>query len=835
MPASTARRWIPGRRWTRLLWIAALTACLFQALFLSREVLRDLDGLSSAPIDDVRWTLSQTEVELLRMILALRDAADDPSDLSNVRRRFDVFYGRIDTLATSKLFASFRTSAGVVEELRFVRDFLDRGVTSIDGPDSALAADLPRLTAGARELIPHVRELALAGIPVFAEAADRRRLGFMQTLQQLAIVSVALIGGLALSLLILQRVHRRAKLASAEREIVRRRFEAAITSSLDAVFVIDTWGRVIEANGAAETIFGYPRQDMLGRPVAEMIIPPGDREEYWQRLERFRSTGEAYYAGKGRLRMNLMRQSGKVFPAEVSVSEAQSDEQEVFVTYIRDITADLAAEQELRDAHDRARAGDEAKTRLLTVMSHEMRTPLNGILGSLELIRRDDLSDRQKRLLAAIGTSGELLLSHVNNVLDLSRLDSDRDERRPESFDLDKLVERLTDSLRPTAQARGNDLEWTVLDGPVGAVRGDKRALQQCLVNLIGNAIKFTRDGTVSVEIERLNGGAEAEFRISDTGLGIPADRIGTIFDEFVTIDTDYARENPGTGLGLAITRKLIAAMGGQIEVDSIEGEGSLFTFRIPLPATAAPGEGAAHAPLASLTHSKHVLIVEDNDVNRMILQHMLDELGCTHESAHDGDAGIALARQGRFDLMLLDISMPGKDGIQTLAEIRALENAPSASARAIAITAHARREDRDRILKTFDDIVIKPISLARLAERIGDGGNAQDGRDDVAADFIARFGRDAFRRHLQDLQAGLALLLDTLAGAPGMEQADRDAAHKLAGSAAVLGQTGLRLALQRLERLDDDRWQADGSDLLTRLERESAAISASQDASAAP
>ncbi|WP_282602094.1 PAS domain-containing hybrid sensor histidine kinase/response regulator [Paracoccus sp. PARArs4] len=817
------------RYWTRALWIAALVACLAQTAMLSREVQRGLDRLSTAPIDDVRWTLSQTEVELLRMLLAVKEvstpgARASVDGLREARRRFDIFYSRVNTLATSDRFGRFRQSETVQEALGHVRGFLDRTVPAMDGTDEVLRDSLPRIAEEAEALIPDVRQLTLAGIPVFAQSADQRRMDIMSTLQQLALTALALVVLLVAFLVILWRLQRKATALASEHETMRNRFEAAIASSLDAVFVTDTRGRILEFNGGAERIFGFARDEVLGREIVDLTIPPERREEHLRRLAHYRETGQTEVVGKGRHRLDLMRKSGEVFPAEIAVSAAFSDRQEVFVAFARDITIEQAAEQELRDARDSARAGEEAKTKLLTVMSHEMRTPLNGILGSLDLMDRANLTDRQNRLLGAIRVSGELLLSHVNKVLELSRLDSEHSQSRTEDFDLSALVESVADSLRPTAQDRSNEVTTTFLQGAAGPVCGDKRALQQCLVNLIGNAIKFTRDGEISVEVERM--GDAVEFRVADTGLGIPDDQLERIFDEFVTIDTDYARENPGTGLGLPITRKLVTTMGGTIEVDSLEDEGSLFTIRLPLPvAASAPSDADPQARTACKVTPKHVLIVEDNAVNRMILEHMLDELGCTHESADNGDAGIALAAKGEFDLLLLDISMPGKDGLQTLAGIRALDSQP-ASARAI--TAHAGREDRERILAVFDDILIKPINLARLTEKLAPTA-VPEPEGDVAQDFIARFGRDAFDGHVADLRSEMDGMLDRLADAPALTENDRQQAHKMAGTAAVLGQAPLRQALQRLETLPDARWQGDGPALLAELGREIRRISAAQ------
>lgn len=810
------------RRWKRVLWALAMILCLGQILLLSNEVLRGLNNFSMAPSDDIRWNLSQVEVELLRFENAVHQAQGvGPPDLRQVRTRFDIFYGRLDTLKASDIYAPLRDVPEAMEKLTAAQKFLDEVVVYIDGPDEDLVASLDGIERRIERLLPEVRALALSGIPLFAENSDRRRAEIFTTLRELALTGIALVAGLLLSLFAVQSLYRQLRRSARESDAARSRFEAAVTSSIDAVLVVDTEGSIVEFNGGAEHIFGYSRDEAIGASMSELIVPPEFREAHAAGMARYLETRKPKLVGNGRIRIKAMRRSGEIFPIELAISNADTGRREVFVAYIRDITAELAAEAELREARDKAQAGEKAKSQLLTVMSHEMRTPLNGILGSLELVRGDNLTERQLKLLKAIGVSGELLLSHVNNVLDLSRLDSQQTVNRREDFELIDLVDNLVESMRSYASERRVKLRTDFRDLPPGMVHADKRALQQCLVNLIGNAIKFTRDGSVAVEVEKLPEGEMFEFRVSDTGVGISADDLGRIFDEFMTVDTAYARENPGTGLGLPITRRLIHMLGGEIEVESIEGEGSIFTMRLPLTAkvvTPAPSPTDGQTAQPDTGPSLHVLIVEDNEVNRMILEHMLGDLGCSFESAESGDGGIELARNGLFDLLLLDISMPGKDGLQTLAEIRDLD-VPSSRAPAIAITAHAGQEDRDRILGKFDDILLKPITQARLRQKLtGYSRHTPPPADDPAGDFIARFGQTAYDEQLAALAQQLSGLLGELGDAAELGQAHRAMAHKIAGTAAVLGQPNLREALQRIELLPADDWPRKHPELLRDL-----------------
>lgn len=810
-PKSPARTF---GKWAIVLFACLLVAGLIFIAVLGRGVLGDLRAVSVARTDDVSWRLSQLELELLHAQNAAHAARTDPGDdLSSFRRRFDIFYSRVADLSESETFAALRAVPETDKIFGTTRDFLERTVPLIDGPDDALRAALPALGAELEALRPEVRQLALNGIQQRAAeaAADRER--FSRTLVELAATLLILIAALVVALVVVFMLYRQGQRYLRRTRVVQSRFEAAVKSSLDAVLVIDTAGRIIEFNGGAETVFGFTRQEAIGADMAGLIIPEHLREKHNAGIRRFIETGRKTVIGTGRVRLEGLRKSGEIFPVEMSISVAQTEGESVFVSFLRDITPELRAEEELRTAHDRAQESDRAKSRLLTVMSHEMRTPLNGILGSLALIDRAHLSDRQKRHLKSIELSGQLLLSHVNDVLDLSRLDAEITLRDKGAFDLRELVQNVAQSLSDAAEARSNRLGVAFLSGDLDMVQGYGAALRQCLVNLVGNAIKFTTDGAISIEAERLATDDLVEIRVSDTGVGIAPEDIERIFDEFVTIDTAFSRRNTGTGLGLAITRGLVHAMEGKIEVDSIPGEGSLFVMRLPLPAaprvitgtsSAAPG-----ASSASIPPRQAALIVDDNEINRMVLTDMVRDLGIAVHEASDGATAIDILRERPFDILLLDISMPGIDGIEALYRIRALEVAWR-DIPAIAVTAHASTKDHETILQAdFSGLLVKPVTPGSLREAIAStlGGRATQpppaGPERAPCDFEERFGGDRYRQALDELGAELAQFLDGLEAAAELTDAHRRNAHRLAGSAAVLGRGDLLAHLQELQALD--------------------------------
>ena len=785
--------------------------------YLGRTVVGDLEALSTARHDNINWNMSQLEIETLNLDSATHDALHGhDGNLSQFRKRYDIYYSRVRTLTQSAFYSVINEEPAAQAGLAKITAFIDTTTPIVDGPDSDLRAALPEIQQRIEALQPQVRALSLAGIQVFAREDAKRRAALSLTLVKLAASVFGLIVFLLCALATLLKLHRKGQQVAHENLVVRSRFEAAIESSLDAVLVVDTDGRIVDFNGAAETVFGYSRAEALGGDMAEMIVPAHLRDMHRKGMARFLETGQQRVVGAGRVRLEGLRKSGEVFPVELSISLSEVNGARVFVSFLRDITRELEAEEELRTARDKAQESERAKSDLLTVMSHEMRTPLNGILGSLALLDKDRFDDRQRRLLNSISVSGELLLSHVNDVLDLSSLEKDKPPRDVVTFDLEGLLQQVTDSLMANAEARGNSLSFTCLSPDLGHVTGARRALQQCLVNLLGNAIKFTAEGAVAVEAERLNNGDLVEIRVSDTGVGIAAENMERIFDEFVTIDTAYARQNAGTGLGLAITRRLVDVMGGEIEADSLLGEGSLFTLRLPLPAAsleAGAGAEQARDTVAHLAPEHRALVVDDNDINRMILCEMLQEAGLQVEEAEDGFAALKLISEKRFDIAFLDISMPGIDGIETLNRIRALD-VPWRDLPAIAVTAHAAREDHAAIRQApFADLLVKPIHprdiRAKLACELSPDHQTRQcsSAEEPGADFRLRFGEARYRQALATFETEMDALLADLREMHALSDDARRKAHKLSGSAAILGQGAAHARLQAIEHCDADGW----------------------------
>ncbi len=808
------------------------------------EARAEIDRLAVASADSSLWTLAQSEVELLTLRDRLFDAALAPEtrDLADVRRRFDIFFARMNILAEGQVLAILRTDPGVRAALDDVQTGLRALVPLIDGPDDALLAALPQVTAELDQMTTALREISLRGVQQFSEVAVERRTRVSQVLTDLAIFAGVLVGlllvvltGLLLQLFQLRRARMKSKAAET-------RLRTVIETALDAVVVTDSNGLILDCNGAAEAMFGFAQSDMIGRPVSVIIQPPADALQ-----TETADVARHLLGGRGIAQFEARDTSGRSFPVEVATSLARDTDQDVVVSFMRDISARAAAEQELVDARDKALAGEKAKSDLLAVMSHEMRTPINGIMGSLEVLADTALSDKQHRFVDAIHSSGEMLLRHVNAVLDISRIDADGAVIVQEVFAPLDVIETAIRALDGQAVARGNVVVLDVLTESLGLCRGDATSLAQVMLNLIGNAIKFTKNGKITVEVERILQSDNVEIRITDTGVGIAPEDHDRIFSEFVTLDTRYAREVEGSGLGLAIVRRLCHLMQGEVGVESEPGQGSVFWVRVPLTAVV---DGADHersdcadGPVAPCEGARapRILLVEDNEINLLVAREMLASLGWHVTEAQDGQAAIACARKAAFDLVLMDISMPGMSGLDATAAIRS-GCALNRLTPIVAITAHDPGADLSRFCSAgISEVVTKPVGkqalralLARFVAKdsarrepdVALAPGSSDAQTELAATLgpqeAARITAIAHREIVQTLGRLTQMKPDHVACQSGSD------IHHLAGLAGIVGFAGVRTELLAAQAAAG---QGDGAALMARLTKAQQALAMSYEA----
>ncbi len=433
-------------------------------------------------------------------------------------------------------------------------------------------------------------------------------------------------------------------------------------SSLDALIAIDGKGAILEFGPTAETMYGYRRDEVLGRPVHEVVIPERLRDAHRQGMKNYHATGEGPVLNN-RVEVPSVRRDGSEFDAELTVVPFELDGRQLFLAFVRDISERKRHEAEINAARELAEQASEAKSRFLAHMSHEIRSPLNAVLAAVELLEGTTLDPEQVRFARTAGNSGRVLLGLINHILDFSRIEAGQQELRAEPVELRRLVAETLEIARPRAQGRGN-LLLAAADSDVPVrVRGDAGVLRQVLVNLVDNANKFTENGVVGVRLSRA-GGAEDQLciEVSDSGIGIPREKLENLFEEFVQADQTHATRFDGTGLGLAIVRRLCELMGGSVEVRSEEGRGSC--FRVVLPVSG--GEGARAVPGGVF----RVLAVADEPLLKEMLAHQVRVAGGTLTVC---DAGELDAYAGQaFDRVIADAALMDPRDAAALERLRA-------------------------------------------------------------------------------------------------------------------------------------------------------------------
>jgi two-component system sensor histidine kinase/response regulator len=463
-----------------------------------------------------------------------------------------------------------------------------------------------------------------------------------------------------------------------EQRLAQERFRRVIEGAPNAMVVVDRRGSIQLVNAATEQMFGYSREELINHSV-EMLVPVEFRDAHVRHRNEFIREPATRAMGPGR-ELTGQRRDGAKFPVEIGLSPIQLEGQSVVLASIYDATKRRQAEDALVAAKEAAESASRAKSDFLANMSHEIRTPMNAIIGMTELVLEANPNPIQKEYLTIVLESAESLLVIINQILDFSKIEAGRLELESIDFCLHDEVGDTQKVLGHRAHAKQLELAWQIDPDVPSHVRGDATRLRQVLVNLVGNAIKFTHQGEVVVEIRRQSSDDShvwLNFIVRDSGIGIPADRQQRIFQAFEQADTSTTRQYGGTGLGLAISDRIIEAMHGSIGIESEPDKGTSFHFTVQLELADAPDPEpfTLDHDLADLT----VLVVDDNETNRLILNGMLENWGIQVATAADGRQALEwllrmVDNESIHPILISDVSMPGMDGFTLAKEIRSRE-----------------------------------------------------------------------------------------------------------------------------------------------------------------
>jgi PAS domain S-box-containing protein len=622
-------------------------------------------------------------------------------------------------------------------------------------------------------------------------------------------------------------------------------------------------GRYLLCNLAFERLVGRPRDAIVGHNVDELL----PRAE----ADRHGAVDQDLLRG-GATRQYECRADLPDGPRDLLVVKAAVRDEEAVVgitAAIVDITEIRTREREqrrtletLRKAKEEAEAGTRAKSDFLAVMSHEMRTPLNAVLGATDLLLDGGLSREQREQAEMARTAGRALLELIDDILDFSRVEAGRVDLERIPFDPRRLVRDTVAFVAGPAREKGLALSCQVSSEVPRHVAGDPGRLRQVLLNLLSNAIKFTERGGIDVALELESREVDEvvlRLRVRDSGVGIAPDLVPRLFEPFTQGETSTSRRHGGTGLGLAIARRLVGLMGGAIGVASLPGQGSEFSCTVRLGEATGiecpePDDAPAPAPAGTPLPRRRVLLAEDNLTNQRVTRAQLERLGCVVDVAGDGNEAVRAAAARRYDVVLMDCQMPGLDGFGATREIRRREG-DGPRVPIVALTANALRGDRERCLAAgMSDYLAKPADLRSLAAALGRlAPVAQAARPptptpppasrlvDVAAlaslrsieetqpGFLAILVREfdqGFRDRLVDMQAALR---------EGDTASLRSAAHSLKGAARILGALGMADLCRNIEAFADEQASGRIAEALSRLEREHEALMPALREAAAP
>jgi PAS domain S-box-containing protein len=535
-------------------------------------------------------------------------------------------------------------------------------------------------------------------------------------------------------------------------KVAEEKSRAIVANSQDAIIVINDGSIIMSWNKAAESIFGYLTDDIVGKSI-KTIIPPEYHTAHSEGVDLFIKTKKNKMIDKGTVEITAINSNGGILPIEMALSTFEIDGDNFFSANIRDITKRLEAERETKQAKEQAEDANKAKSTFLANMSHELRTPMNAIIGYSEMLIEDAEDDENDEIipdLSKINSAGRHLLALINDILDLSKIEAGKMELFLEDLNLKELVQEVIDTSKPLTEKNHNVVNL-IFDNDIEIIHGDAMKIKQSMFNLISNAAKFTDNGEIGITVSKtkVNGIDFLDIAVSDSGIGIPEDKLDTVFEEFSQADDSTTKDYGGTGLGLPLSVKFCKMMDGDLTVTSEVGKGSVFTISIPIHVVdeeREPEKIASDKIELSNDYKNTVLIIDDDENSRDILTRYLEKEGYTVYQANDSDSGIQLAEEHKPDVITLDIMMPDKDGWSTLQSLK--DNSVTEKIPVIMVSIVADKETA--ITLGAVDALMKPIDKKLLVDAVKRHLKANSNQNILIVDDD-QVNRDLIKRYLDE------------------------------------------------------------------------------------
>lgn len=796
------------------------------------EVIRETkQNVRNADSDNVTWTVVQTEVDFQNLQLALSRGLlsmqnGKTPDILDIRRAFDIYYSRTNTVRfVFRAEASQATVGPYVILDRLNRRKIELAEV-LDGWDEPSIADVRDFWALVDQSHDDVRSFTTEMLNILVADAFDTRLDRLDALSRLAshlgVIAVLVLGLLAASLILLGLLRDKQIVTSNIADNLLR----IIDASRDAVILTDTKGLVLQYNQSAHEIFGYTAKEAIGAYIEDLFIPDTQKALHRKGMAKHLKTRQ-----KSILDHQVkyaLRKSGHEFPAEITVSEStDSSGKTFFIVILRDISKRIAKDIKLREALAAAKKKASVKEKFMAEMSHEMRTPLQGVLGTFDLLK-DQLKTAAEKSLIELGErSGTKALEQVNKALEIAELDqSDRFEK-VDIIDPVASLQGMIVLLEPLLLQNSNTIELEFSTGRNLNIIGNQDLFNALFENLLSNANKFTQAGHISVQLQETilaDQKVELVVRVADRGKGIPEEDLSSIFDDFKKVDETDTRSVEGTGLGLGIVKRSSNMMGGEITVESQLGVGSVFSFRCVF--DIADGQiletqskkisnVIAEETFDPPTEPPLVLIVDDNEINRTMIGEMLERLGCRCDYATDGLAAIRKCAYQSYDLILMDLNMPVLDGAAATPLIRRICRPQKTI---VCISAHNSEAVRNSVREAgMAELLAKPIRLPELAgllkrnigskqeeelHTLDDSWSVVDNTESPICDLLDTFSTDEMQAFITSFDTTLRgdvtqvkLFLKT-----GNHKGAAELLHRSAGSAGMIGAQQLSALLVFLE-----------------------------------